>query len=170
MSFAQNLKIYREKAGYSSAKEFANTLGIAYTTYLPYENPSKDKGREPKYETLLKIADALDVTVDELLGAKRSKLKKYTELCSLAGINTKLLPEYSVTVGMVGDNIVGYKEVEKMRKNGISVYFPLYGGCVVLSQDEFIELMDKVYNAYKEQISGILFDKIALAFLPIRKD
>lgn len=64
MSFQENLKHYREKAGYKSAKEFANTLGIPPNTYVGYEV----RGREPKYEMLCKIADLLQVSTDDLLG------------------------------------------------------------------------------------------------------
>lgn len=64
MSFQENLKYYREKAGYKSAKEFANTLGIPPNTYVGYEV----RGREPKYEMLCKIADLLQVSTDDLLG------------------------------------------------------------------------------------------------------
>ena len=64
MSFQENLKYYREKAGYKSAKEFANTLGIPPNTYVGYEV----RGREPKYEMLCKMADLLQVSTDDLLG------------------------------------------------------------------------------------------------------
>lgn len=64
MSFQENLRYYRTKAGYKQAKEFANILGISYTTYTSYEN----QGREPKYKTLCKIADLLKVSTDDLLG------------------------------------------------------------------------------------------------------
>lgn len=61
--FQDNLRKQREKAGYT-AKEFATLLGLPYTTYAGYEN----QDREPKYGTLCKIAAALHVTTDELLG------------------------------------------------------------------------------------------------------
>lgn len=64
MVFQDNLKKYRELAGYESAKEFSDALNIPYPTYIAYEN----RGREPKYELLIKIAKKLDVTTDELLG------------------------------------------------------------------------------------------------------
>ena len=64
MNFKDNLKKYRESAGITSAKDFATALGIPYQTYLNYEN----KGTEPKYDTLCKIAATLGVTTDELLG------------------------------------------------------------------------------------------------------
>lgn len=64
MGFQENLRHYREKAGYKSAKDFANTLGIQPNTYVGYEV----RGREPKYETLCKIADLLQISTDDLLG------------------------------------------------------------------------------------------------------
>lgn len=64
MNFQNRLKYYREKAGYTSAKEFAKFLGIGYTTYVGYEN----KGREPRYELLCKIANVLNVSLDNLVG------------------------------------------------------------------------------------------------------
>lgn len=65
--FKENLKMYRERAGYSSAKEFSEKLGIPYQNYMNYEN----KGNEPKFELLIKIAELLGVTIDELLGRER---------------------------------------------------------------------------------------------------
>ena len=76
MRFRDNLKLFREKAGYSSAKEFAAAIGIPYSQYSAYESPSRP--REPKYDTLCQIATALNCTTDELLG--REKRFSYYEL------------------------------------------------------------------------------------------
>ena len=64
MSFQENLKKYREQAGFKQAKEFAQFLDIPYTSYMAYEN----KGSFPNEKTLLKIANALHVSTDDLLG------------------------------------------------------------------------------------------------------
>ena len=72
MSFQENLKFYREKAGYKSAREVAEALSLPYNTYAGYES----KGREPKYQTLCKIADLLNVSLDDLLGRKNNILGK----------------------------------------------------------------------------------------------
>lgn len=64
MSFQENLRYHRKKAGYQQAKDFAEALNISYSTYKGYES----QGREPKYETLCKIADLLQVSTDDLLG------------------------------------------------------------------------------------------------------
>ena len=62
--FKENLRYYREKAGYKKQTDLAKAINIPYTTYLNYEKA----GREPKYETLIKIADTLGISTDELLG------------------------------------------------------------------------------------------------------
>lgn len=64
MKFKDNLKKCREQAGFKSAKEFAAQIGVNYSTYIGYEA----QGREPRYEILMKIADTLGITTDELLG------------------------------------------------------------------------------------------------------
>ena len=63
-TFQKRLRYYREKAGYSTVKGFSEKIGMPYSTYLSYESQNK----EPKYETLVKIADKLGITTDELLG------------------------------------------------------------------------------------------------------
>lgn len=44
----------------------AEMLGIAQPSYIRYENGSS----EPSQETLVKIADIFDISVDYLLGRK----------------------------------------------------------------------------------------------------
>lgn len=62
MSFHENLRYYRERAGYTT-KQISDLLGIASNTYAGYEI----RGREPKYSMLLKISSILGITTDELL-------------------------------------------------------------------------------------------------------
>lgn len=63
MNFSVNLRKYREKIGLSR-KDIAAILNISIQAYGHYENGE----REPKLDTLVKIAAALHVSVDELLG------------------------------------------------------------------------------------------------------
>lgn len=75
MSFRENLKRRRTERGYSAAKDFAKIVGVRYSVYLKYESGEE----EPKYEVLTKIADVLDVTIDELLGRRtRGTNRVYT--------------------------------------------------------------------------------------------
>lgn len=80
-TFQDNLRHYREKAGYKKQTDFAKAIGLPYTTYLNYEKA----GREPKYETLVKIADKLGITTDELLGVKQDNTRYFKQ----AGYNVE---------------------------------------------------------------------------------
>lgn len=82
MSFQDNLRQYREKAGIN-AKDFAAQLGIKYTTYTAYEN----QGREPKYDVLCKIAAALHVSIDELMDYKPDRLQYWVDCLKKKGFN-----------------------------------------------------------------------------------
>lgn len=70
-TFQENLKKYRERLGIT-AKDFAAEVGIKYGTYISYETA----GKEPKYDTLCKIASALHVSIDDLLGYKVDNMNK----------------------------------------------------------------------------------------------
>ena len=63
--FQNNLRFYRKQTGLT-AKDFAAQLNINYGTYNSYESA----GKEPKYDTLCKIATALHVSIDDLIGYK----------------------------------------------------------------------------------------------------
>lgn len=62
MSLKDNLREYREKAGYNQAKEFAKAAGIPYSSYSSYEN-----GSWPNETNLIKIAATLHISIDTLL-------------------------------------------------------------------------------------------------------
>ena len=63
-TLGDNLRFYREKAGFSTAKAFAAAIGMNYATYIAYEN----RDRQPPAKTLLRIAEALSVPITVLLG------------------------------------------------------------------------------------------------------
>lgn len=72
MCFGKRLKIFRQKAGYKTAKDFSKALGIPYPTYVAYENSD----REPKYHTLKRICQLLNVSSEDLLMADPLKSKQ----------------------------------------------------------------------------------------------
>lgn len=69
MKFNEILRILRRKKNLSQ-KDLGNKLGLAESTIGMYEQGK----RQPDYETLLKIADYFEVTVDYLLSNKNSAL------------------------------------------------------------------------------------------------
>lgn len=86
MTFQENLRHYREKAGYAQAKDFAAAIGVKYSTYIGYEN----QGREPKYDTLRRIAEALNVSIDTLLGFSGvDRYEEYRQLLERSGCEVR---------------------------------------------------------------------------------
>lgn len=110
MPFQENLRHYREKAGYAQAKDFAAFLGIKYTTYIAYEN----QGREPKYDTLRLIAATLNVSIDTLLGF--SGVDRYEEY-------KRLVAEAGYTVEEDGDGYITITRAPDTKRISKSDFF-----------------------------------------------
>lgn len=70
MSFADNLRAARKSCDLTQ-KELAALLEIPYQTYNGYET----KGHEPSFDLLVKIADYLGVTPNDLLQNERDDVK-----------------------------------------------------------------------------------------------
>ena len=69
--FAKNLKKYRKMKNISQEK-LGKSLNYGSTAIANYES-----GRnEPSIDSLIKIAEVLDVTIDDLLGMKRKTGEK----------------------------------------------------------------------------------------------
>ena len=145
MSFHENLRYYREKAGYST-KELANLLGITANTYAGYEI----REREPKYKTLCKIADLLQVSTDDLLGRTTNilgnkddyiLLKRLDKLLSIA--NEK--HHTDIKIQKTDDNNIYFKN------NNASISFEY-----VVSKKKSINALNKIDIAHDEKTSRIL--------------
>lgn len=137
MNFAANLRLYREKAGIT-AKDFAAKIGINYSTYSGYEN----QDREPKYEILLKIAAALHVTTDELLGYEldgRGVLLAWLEDMGFYVKTVKGVIRVFLKIQNEGDIINGwpYESWEELQK-------------------AVIQAKENAWNANKENIKNTL--------------
>jgi len=61
--FSENIKLFRKSKNLTQ-KQISEIIGIGERAYQYYEAGS----REPNMETLIKIADVLDVSTDFLLG------------------------------------------------------------------------------------------------------
>ena len=84
MTFAERLRYYREKAGYSQ-KEIAEIVNIPFQTYNNYET----KGAQPKIEILIKLAHALHVDVNALVGYQQNETAAAFHLLERAGVKYK---------------------------------------------------------------------------------
>ncbi len=113
--FKERLVYYRKAAGYETAKDFAEVCGIPYQNYMNYEN----KGSEPKYSALCKIAKQLGISTDELIGngvydydlqAEWSEAKHYYESCNINLVDpSKMFPQEDNVI----DFIVSNSEIDK---------------------------------------------------------
>ncbi len=63
VNFGERLRILREESNFTE-EQLAEKLGIVKQTISKYEKNQ----REPKYETLLKIAEIFNVSIDYLFG------------------------------------------------------------------------------------------------------
>lgn len=106
--FQDKLRLYREKLGIN-AKDFAARIGVKYTTYINYET----QGREPRYDILIKIAAALNVSIDELLGHKSpSDYENYKKRLKQIGLDIYEEPDGKILVRL---NEKGTKEHELVK-------------------------------------------------------
>ena len=164
MQFSKNLRKYRENIGYS-AKELAELIGIKYTTYLNYEN----MGSEPKYEILCKLANALNVSTDELIG--------------IENINDKLKGVDATETAIALFKAGGYSLDVKDNTYSLNIPYRLiditegdknsYGDCVTypltLSEKELVliakyavQAADKEFYAKRKEMLHNAFEKIML--------
>lgn len=146
MGFQENLRHYREKAGYKSAKDFADVLGISPNTYVGYEV----RGREPKYETLCKIADKLHVSTDDLLGRITNilgnkddyiLLKRLDKLLYIANKNHNT----DIKVQKIDSNNIYFKN------NNASIPFEY-----TVNKKQIIKAFNKIDIEHEEETSNIL--------------
>ena len=146
LAFQENLKYYREKKGYT-AKELAELIDIPYSTYLNYEKVNQGRRTEPRYDTLCKIANILQVTTDELLGYQLNELDNYIKIAECLGF--KVEKNYDGSPSQV--------RVSFNSKNiGLSMFYPtsiendLKVGHEVLSIRLFTKWIDNSVTDYEE--------------------
>lgn len=123
MKFSENLRRYREQAGLS-AKEFADLLGIQYSTYVNYENSD----REPRFNIVSKIADALNISTDQLIGFEKpeDKTQRYRQKLQNLGFSV-----------LFQDVNSGYNVLIENRDGLISEF----------SSQDFMDLMKKIESS-----------------------
>ena len=63
-----SLRDARKAAGFSAARDFASSIGIPSATYARYEQAHDGPNTSMPIENAWKIADALDTTIDAIVG------------------------------------------------------------------------------------------------------
>ena len=150
MIFKERLKAYRLRAGFSLAKDFANTAGIPYSTYVTYEN-----GSWPNETNLCKIAATLGVTTDELLGYSFNEYDKYKRMVQRAGF-------------FVDDNSNHFEGSPQDEQ--VFVFYQINADdesdmekVIFKSRADFIRILKDAYSIYSKNTEKILDREIGLA-------
>lgn len=88
MTFAERLRYYREKADLSQ-KELCEKIDISFSTYNNYET----RGYEPKIDILIKLAAALNIDVNALVGYQVNDKETLLNILRAAGILFEMDPD-----------------------------------------------------------------------------
>ncbi len=107
------LKELRNKLGLSQT-QLANQIGIAQNTLSQYEKGT----RQPDHETLKKLADYFDVSIDYLLGRDETTQKKGVKIPILGSVPC------GIPIEAIED-VIGWEEIPKEWTNGGKEYFGL---------------------------------------------
>lgn len=99
MLLNERLQELREQAGYTTARQFAKAIGLPQSTYQTYESGKS----EPKANVLIKIASALHVSVDELLGYAPDQLNKCVNFIR------------SIKIGRLNLDVILFKDDKHVR-------------------------------------------------------
>lgn len=156
MTFQSNLKKYREIAGYSQAKEFAEKIGVPYQTYMGYEN----RGREPKFSTLIKIADTLHVSIDKLLGYEAhtpNELEKTIRDIKECGF--LVFPDNRDQTQAINDRPIHIINEAESTKPGDEAY-TIDGQTLITLSKKINSMALNTYRESKHQLYKLAFDEV----------
>lgn len=85
MAFKDRLRQLREDRGITQ-KQCAEELSVSYDNYNKWEN-----GSSPNFDTLVKIANFFNVTIDYLLGASDTKKPENDDINKRLGLSDKAI-------------------------------------------------------------------------------
>lgn len=146
MEFKDILKSYRLKSGMTKA-EFSRKLGIdSYSTYNNYEVGSS----EPKIDMLIKIADLLNISIDDLVGrtpADEDERLKKTINDLLVLVNKKLGIDYKAI--KINDTNIVFTNLSSEDKFEFAI-----------NKNELISIINDMKTQSAINEGYLLFDKV----------
>jgi transcriptional regulator with XRE-family HTH domain len=127
LAFKDNLRRLRISNGYSNKKHFAEVLGINYTTYNGYE----DRGTLPPEGLIIKMAQTLNATIDELFGyspiTKERDIDIAVKQLNRMGINTVMNEEQKMVGIFIRRDtqftIIPYNKIVDIMKSTEGLFF-----------------------------------------------
>lgn len=156
MNIGENIKRIRKEKGLTQ-KDLATSLNVSTITIQNYEN----NRREPKLETLNKIASILNVTINELIGNNPkefledllNKSNSYLETVSkILGEtpHTKVINKDLIQKWLCDDVKIILEETKKAEINLLGYNIENF------STEEILEIGNFIYTAYNLKIAEIL--------------
>lgn len=130
-------KLISRKGGGPGQQYISETIGIAPSLL---SRILKGKVKNPGIETFIKLADALEVSVDELIGRKRTYLDKSKNLNNLE-LNPALMrniSEYTI-------NYIKQHNLEITFDVAINVINDIYEYCHLRNQQKFDQAFTEWY-------------------------
>ena len=135
MTFGEVLRSKRQEKGLSR-QEIATLIGVNVQSYGSYEN----NRREPRYDTLKKIADVLETSIDSLLDFHPNEYEAFQKRISLFndGSMVRRLPDeegeeyvevyvnctdYAGILRMTKDRFIGMCKYAERKEGGFSLNF-----------------------------------------------
>ena len=141
-SFATRLKYFREKAKFSQ-KELAKVVGINVAAYNKYET----RGNEPKIEILIKLANALGVDINTLVGFQPDDRAMLLHVLRSADIAFELDPDDSNALYIENTYFTENAYPKPDRMDGaVHITFDDLKLIIEMTQ---AEVLDKTYPIFK---------------------
>jgi transcriptional regulator with XRE-family HTH domain len=137
MALKDNLKRLREQAGYAQAKDFSKIAGIPYSSYAPYE-----RGSWPNENNLIKIAAALHVSIDELLGYDPTQTDK-----------TEKIIAFFRRIGYSVNHVIYHIFTEEEKRPGYEIIAKNDYPFLIRSNEDLISLYNKIiFDPFSNEI------------------
>lgn len=117
MTNITNMRIYRELKGLTQTA-VANKIGISRQTYNNYELGK----RQADYETLLKIAEILETSVDQIITKDDPDLSETKPVITDDDIKFALWGGAKDVTDEMYEEVKRYAEMVKMREDNKKIY------------------------------------------------
>lgn len=137
MTIGKRIKEYRKSKGWTQ-KKLAKESGLAEITIRQYENES----RTPQTTKLKQIADALEVTITDLMGVSNYLDEVENEMRQATNFYDYLAS-------------LGYIILEVEHENATTIYLKTLGKSIELNSDD-VELLKKLENNTETSVKNTI--------------
>ena len=162
MSLHDNLSQLRISRGYQSAKDFAIQAGIPYSSYSAYERKAW-----PSEENLIKIARALHVSLDDLIGFQIDRYERAESMLQSIGIGVTH-DEGNIRLKVPADIYEYLSRQSKMFLENLVMHAMAgqqQGVEIVMPEEAFHDFVDKAVEPATDESQKVFFNTFMDTFL-----